>query len=40
MSAVWWGGTDVTPLAILAAGLVAGILCLVLFESVKWGRGR
>ncbi len=30
----------ITPLAILAAGIILGCFCLVAFESVKWGKGR
>jgi len=40
MSPIYWSGYDVTAPAILLAGIVGGILCLVLFESVKWGKGR
>ena len=38
--AVYYMGQDVTALAILAAGIIAGCVCLALFESVKWGKGR
>lgn len=40
IAAVYYMGMDVTPLAILAAGIILGCFCLVALESVKWGKGR
>jgi len=40
MSPIYWNGLDVTPIAILAAGIILGCFCLIAFESVKWGKGR